>query len=151
MAIRTYISVTTLNANGLNASTKTQRLAEWIQKQDLYIYADSMRCTLDLRTHTEWKWENGKRCSIRMEIKTKLKWQYSFFGGWLHPQHMEFPRLGVESELQLPGYATAMPDPSHVCDLPHSLWQCHIINPRVGQRIKSMSSWVLIRFITTVL
>ena len=31
-----------------------------------------------------------------------------------HPQHMEVPRLGVESELQLPAYttATATPDPS---------------------------------------
>ena len=27
----------TLNANGLNASTKRHRLAEWIQKQDPYI------------------------------------------------------------------------------------------------------------------
>ena len=36
--------------------------------------------------------------------------------------HMEVPRLGVESELQLPAYitATAMPDPSCVCDLHHS-------------------------------
>ena len=32
---------------------------------------------------------------------------------------MEVPRLGVESELQLPAYATvtAMPDPSHIYDL----------------------------------
>ena len=37
MAIRTYISIITLNANGLNASTKRHRLAEWIQKQDPYI------------------------------------------------------------------------------------------------------------------
>ena len=37
MAIRTYISVITLNANGLNAPTKRQRLAEWIQKQNPYI------------------------------------------------------------------------------------------------------------------
>ena len=29
-----YLSITTLNVNGLNASTKRQRLAEWIQKQD---------------------------------------------------------------------------------------------------------------------
>ena len=38
----------------------------------------------------------------------------------LHPQHMEVPRLGVESELQLPTYATAMAmqDLSHICDLP---------------------------------
>ena len=30
MAIKTYISVITLNVNGLNAPTKRQRLAEWI-------------------------------------------------------------------------------------------------------------------------
>ena len=33
----TYISIITLNVNGLNASTKRYRLAEWIQKQDPYI------------------------------------------------------------------------------------------------------------------
>ena len=32
-----YVSIITLNINGLNASTKRQRLAEWIQKQDPYI------------------------------------------------------------------------------------------------------------------
>ena len=38
---------------------------------------------------------------------------------------MEIPRLGVESELQLLAYATAtaMQDPSHVCDLHHSSQQ----------------------------
>ena len=41
---------------------------------------------------------------------------------------MEGPRLGVELELQLPAYATAtaMRDPSHVCDLHHSSQQCQI-------------------------
>ena len=34
MAIETYISIITLNINGLNAPTKRYRLAEWIQKQD---------------------------------------------------------------------------------------------------------------------
>ena len=38
MAIRTYISIITLNVNGQNAPTKRHRLAEWIQKQDPYIY-----------------------------------------------------------------------------------------------------------------
>ena len=33
----TYISITTLNANGLNAPTKRHKLAERIQKQDTYI------------------------------------------------------------------------------------------------------------------
>ena len=37
MAIRTYISIITLNVNGLNAPTKRHRLAEWIQKQAPYI------------------------------------------------------------------------------------------------------------------
>ena len=36
MAIGTYISIITLNVNGLNAPTR-HRLAEWIQKQDPYI------------------------------------------------------------------------------------------------------------------
>ena len=37
MVIGTYISIITLNVNGLNAPTKRHRLAEWIQKQDSYI------------------------------------------------------------------------------------------------------------------
>ena len=32
MAIRTYISIITLNVNGLNAPTKRHGLAEWIKK-----------------------------------------------------------------------------------------------------------------------
>ena len=37
MAIRTYISIITLNVNGLNAPIKRYRLAECIQKQGPYI------------------------------------------------------------------------------------------------------------------
>ena len=37
MVIGTYISITTINVNGLNAPTKRHRLAEQIQKQDPYI------------------------------------------------------------------------------------------------------------------
>ena len=37
MATGTYISIITLNVNGLNSLTKRHRLAEWIQKQDPYI------------------------------------------------------------------------------------------------------------------
>ena len=32
-----YLSIITLNVNGLDAPTKRQRLAEWVQKQDPYI------------------------------------------------------------------------------------------------------------------
>ena len=37
MATGSYLSIITLNVNGLNAPTKRQRLAERIQKQDPYI------------------------------------------------------------------------------------------------------------------
>ena len=37
MVIGRYISIITLNVNGLYAPTKRHRLAEWIQKQDPYI------------------------------------------------------------------------------------------------------------------
>ena len=37
MAIGAYMSITTLNVNGLNAPNKRHRLAEWIKKQDPYI------------------------------------------------------------------------------------------------------------------
>ena len=33
----TYLSIITLNVNGLNPPTKRQRLAEWIEKQEPYI------------------------------------------------------------------------------------------------------------------
>ena len=43
---------------------------------------------------------------------------------------MEVPRLGVESELQLPSYATATAtlDPSQIYDLHHSSRKCWILN-----------------------
>ena len=47
---------------------------------------------------------------------------WSFLG--LHLRHMQVPRIGVESELQLP----AMQDPSHVCNVYHSSQQCQILN-----------------------
>ena len=37
MAISTYLSIITLNVNGLNAPFKRHRVGEWIHKQDLYI------------------------------------------------------------------------------------------------------------------
>ena len=56
---------------------------------------------------------------------------FVFFFIGPHLQHMEIPRLGVESELQLLAYttATAMQDPSRACNLHHSSRQCQIPNP----------------------
>ena len=44
---------------------------------------------------------------------------------------MEVPRLGIESELQLPAYTTATATQALSCvrDLHHSSWQHQILNP----------------------
>ena len=54
MATGSYSSIITLNVNGLNAPTKRQRWAEWIQKQDPYI------CCLQethLKTRDTYRWK----------------------------------------------------------------------------------------------
>ena len=57
---------------------------------------------------------------------------FFFFILWPHPWYVEVPRLGVESELQLPAFttATAVSDPSHIGDLHCNLRQFGILNPR---------------------
>ena len=52
MAMETYISIVTLNVNGLNASTKRHRLAEWMKKQHP-LYAVYKKPTSDLKTHID--------------------------------------------------------------------------------------------------
>ena len=53
MATGSYLSIITLNINGLNAPTKRQRLAEWIQKQDPYICClqETRDITLPTKVH----------------------------------------------------------------------------------------------------
>ena len=66
----------------------------------------------------------------------------------LHLGHMEVPRLGIQSDLQLLAYttATAMPDPSHVCDIYHSSQQHQILNPLSNARDRTHilmdNSWI---------
>ena len=73
---------------------------------------------------------------------------------WLHPRHMEIPRLGVKSELQLPGYttATAMQDLGHICDLHHSSWQRRLLNPLSEARDRThnllVPSWIRVHCAT---
>ena len=52
-----------------------------------------------------------------------------FLGPYLW--HKEVPKLGVELELTLLAYATAIatPDSSHACNLHQSSGQCRIHNP----------------------
>ena len=55
---------------------------------------------------------------------------------WMALQHMEVPRLGVESELQLSPYATATatPDLNGICNLHHSSRQLQSLNLLSGAR-----------------
>ena len=52
MAIGTYILIITLNVNGFKAPSKRHRLAEWVQKQDPYIWW-LQGPILDLGPHTD--------------------------------------------------------------------------------------------------
>ena len=69
MTIGTYISITTLNVNGLNAPTKRHRLAEWIQNKT-HIYAVYKKPTSDLKTHIHWRWQVEKINSMQMQKKS---------------------------------------------------------------------------------
>ena len=76
-------------------------------------------------------WQNGVTCREGGDTCTGLfVFCLSIFLG-SHPWHMEVPRLGVQSELQLPTYATATAtrDLSLICNLHHSSCQHRILNP----------------------
>ena len=76
MVIGTYISIITLNVNGVNAPTTRHRLAEWIQKQDPYICCLQETHFRPRDTYT-LKVRGGKRYSMQMEIKRKLTFYLS--------------------------------------------------------------------------
>ena len=77
-----------------------------------------------------------KQQSINLLIHIATLTEFIFFLSFVfwflgpHPQHMEVPRLGAESELQLLAYvtATATRDPCHIYDLHHGSQQRQIPN-----------------------
>ena len=54
MAINTYLSIITLNVNGLNAPIKRHRVEDWIKKQEPTICC-LQETHLASRTHTNLK------------------------------------------------------------------------------------------------
>ena len=78
MATGSYLSIITLNVNGLNAPTKSQRLAEWIQKRDpryMLPTRDPSQSKVHIQTESEGL---EKRCIMQIETKRKQEWQYSY-------------------------------------------------------------------------
>ena len=81
MVIGTYLSIITLNVNGLSAPTRRHRLAEWIKKQDPYICCQQEthfrpRDTYRLKVR-EWKNifhvnANQKKAGVAILISDKL-------------------------------------------------------------------------------
>ena len=72
---------------------------------------------------------------------------FVFLGPYLW--HIEVPRLGVKSDLQLPAYATAtaMWDQSRICKIHHSSRQHRILNPL--SKVRDRTCILMdIRFIT---
>ena len=79
--MNTYLSIITLNVNGLNAPTKRQRLAEWIQKQNPYtccLKDTYFRCRDTYRLMVRgWKKifhakENQKKAGVAVLISDKI-------------------------------------------------------------------------------
>ena len=69
-----YLSIITLN---INAPTKRQRLAEWIQKQDPSICC--LQETHQNKGHIQTENEGlEKRYITQIETKRKQAWQYSY-------------------------------------------------------------------------
>ena len=72
MALHTYLSIITLNVNGLNALTKRHRVvAEWIRKEDPYVCC--LRDTSQIGRYAQTKSKvMGKNISYKCKGKNKL-------------------------------------------------------------------------------
>ena len=91
-----------------------------------------------------------KQISLCLKVE-KYYFTYLFVFLGPQPRHMEAPRLVVELELQPLSYATAtaMPDPSCICDLHHTSRQHWILNPLSEAKDRTLSSWILVRSVST--
>ena len=87
--------------------------------------------------------ETHPKCSFTVNFL--FLFSFSFLGP--HPQHMEVPWWGVESELHILVYATA----TATWDLAHTTAQGNTgsLTHWARPEIKTVSSWILVGFITT--
>ena len=72
MALHTYLSIITLNVNGLNSPPKRQRVVEWIRP----IYTVPPRDPSQIERYTKTKskgMEKGISCKWKVNKQTKKK------------------------------------------------------------------------------
>ena len=91
MAIRTYISIITLNENGVNAPTKRHRPAEWIQKKKRPIYMLSTRNPLQTSRHKQTESERMKKY-IQCKWEAKESWNGNPHNRQNRPQNKDYKR-----------------------------------------------------------
>ena len=82
MAMGSYLSIITLNVNGLNAPTKRQRLAKWIQKQGVCCLQETHLKTRDTYRLKVKGWKkifhtNGdqKKAGIAILVSDKIDFE----------------------------------------------------------------------------
>ena len=95
--------------------------------------------------HENLKFFSVEKCLYFYFILFYFTYFLSFVLSGPHLPHMEIPRLGVQSELQLPAYATratATPDPNCICDLHHRSQQRRILNPLSKARDRTCNPMV---------
>ena len=82
MATSTYLSIITLNVNGLNAPIKIHRVAKWIKKQDPYICSSQETHFRSKDIHRlkvkRWKKilhtnENKKKAGVAILVSDKIE------------------------------------------------------------------------------
>ena len=102
-----------------------------------------------MASHMKLKLSKCRKCHFLLLLVFLFCFVFGVFLG-LYPWRMEVPRLGVEPELQLPVSAIAMAkqDLSCFCDLHHGSQQHRILKPPSKARMETVSSWILVRFIT---
>ena len=77
VTLSSYLSIVTLNMNGLNDPTKRHRVSGWIKKQD-----PSICCLPEIHLRpkdtSKLKMKGWRTINVQMVLKRKLGWQSSY-------------------------------------------------------------------------